>query len=185
MKKKSIDKRIYIALAVVIIFLVLIFITLLIYSIKNEPHDHGVMGINYAEDIADEPNLTFTNIGALEIYSSDSSKQIEIAKNFRRIFEDELPNLYNQIDDLDSSEYGDYYEDNKKSIESNFYDIDKKDFISLCKYIMSLESNLYTDYKNCDFQKGESGVNVICEYKNGEKIMFNFTLDKKLVYLAN
>lgn len=180
MKKKKENKKILIS---IIIILILIVISIVIILIKNQKKDERktIMGI-YDKTQEEVQSLRYSNLSEISVITEDSSEDIEIAKKFRNIFENNIPKLKADIDKLNDEEIEDYYNKNQKELKSNFYYIEKEDFKSLCNYIKGMKSNLEQDFDICDFKAIENKLEVSCSYKNGEKITFILSETSKIEF---
>lgn len=182
MKNKKKNKRKLIVLMGVVIIAIIIVIALLLAVRKKKEHPNQVMGI-YDETQENIPKLSYKNLNALELFGSDTTKQIDIAKNFRRIFENEIPMIFNATKELSEKEISQYYKENEKQLKSNMYEINEESFIQLCKKMQNMESSIGTDFTICDFSKINDSLNITCTYKNDEKIVLNLSRVKRLTFV--
>lgn len=182
MRNKKKNKRKLIILIGVFIIALILVITLLLILNQKEEHPNQIMGV-YDSTQENIPKLSYKNINALELFGSDTTKQIDIAKNFRRIFENEIPMIFNSTKELSDREISQYYKENEEQLKSNMYEIKEESFIKLCKKMKSMKSSVGTDFTLCDFSKENDSVNVTCTYKNDEKIVLNLSKLKRLTFV--
>lgn len=179
------SKKLKIVMISIIIFIILLIITI-VFVINNKKRKFEersrIMGV-YDQAQDSESHLKFTNISNLSLCTSDSARQVEIAKKFETIFEEEIPRIYNKIIKLDEKEIIAYYEENKDTLKNNLYNIEKEDFTKLSFKIKNMQSNLNNDYEICNFVKEENYVIVECKYKNGETIKFKLTKYQILTFI--
>ncbi len=83
------------------------------------------MGI-YDKNQEEVPSLKYSNLSEISVVVDESSSDVEIAKKFRTIFENNIPELKSDIQDLSDEEIEGYYEQNQKEIKSELYYIEKK-----------------------------------------------------------
>lgn len=183
MKKNKKEKNKKILISIIVLILIIICIVTIIL-IKNKKKDKtlAIMGI-YDKTQEEVPSLKYSNLSEISIIAEDSTEEIEIAKKFRTMFESNIPKLKNDIENLSEEKIDNYYEENQKEIKQDFYYIEKEDFKLLCNQVKKMSSNLEQDFDICDFQaNGDNKINITCSYKNGEKITFILTSNKKLEY---
>ena len=83
------------------------------------------MGI-YDKNQEEVPSLKYSNLSEISVVVDESSSDVEITKKFRTIFENNIPELKSDIQDLSDEEIEGYYEQNQKEIKSELYYIEKK-----------------------------------------------------------
>lgn len=179
-KKKENNKKILIPIIVLILIIICI-VTVIVIKNQNKSTTPEIMGI-YDKTQDEVPHLKYSNLSEISTIMEDS-EEIEIAKKFRNIFENDIPKLKNDIQDFSAEEINDYYEENQKEIKQDFYYIEKEDFELLCNKLKEMTSNLEQDFDVCDFKSnGNNKIEVTCSYKNEEKITFMLSSNKKLEY---
>ena len=180
-KKKENNKKILIS---IIVILILITISILaIILIKNTKKDDktAIMGI-YDKNQEEVPSLKYSNLSEISVVVDESSSDVEIAKKFRTIFENNIPELKSDIQDLSDEEIEGYYEQNQKEIKSELYYIEKESFKSLCNHLKEMKTNLNQDFDICEFRAIDNKLEVTCKYKNGERITFILSEASKIEF---
>ena len=181
-KKKENNKKVLITIIIILILIIISIVTIIVIKSKNKNNTTAIMGI-YDKTQEEVPSLKYSNISEISTITEDSTEEIEIAKKFRTIFENNIPKLKVSIESFNEEEINAYYEENQKEIKQDFYYIEKEDFKLLCKQLQEMTSNLEQDFDICDF-KANCGnkIDVTCSYKNGEKIAFTLSSSKKIEY---
>ena len=116
-KKKENNKKILIS---IIVILILITISILaIILIKNTKKDDktAIMGI-YDKNQEEVPSLKYSNLSEISVVIDESSSDVEIAKKFRTIFENNIPELKSDIENLSDEQIENYYDKNQKEIKA-------------------------------------------------------------------
>ena len=137
-KKKENNKKILIS---IIVILILITISILaIILIKNTKKDDktAIMGI-YDKNQEEVPSLKYSNLSEISVVIDESSSDVEIAKKFRTIFENNIPELKSDIENLSDEQIENYYDKNQKEIKAEFYYIEKESFKSLCNHLKEMQ----------------------------------------------
>lgn len=174
MKNKKKLRKIIISIVILMILLIVAIICIIASKKSKSEAQSKIMGI-YDETQNSVPHLKFTNVTNLSLCSSDKTSQVEIAKKFRSIFEEEIPNIYGNINGLNENQIRSYYRSHEETIKSGIYNIEENDFVKLCNKIQSMKSNLNTDFSVCDFSIKDNYVIAECKYQNDETIKFKLT----------
>jgi len=179
-KKKENNKKILIS---IIILLILITVGIVIILIKNQKKDDrtAIMGI-YDKTQEEVPSLKYSNLSEISVVIDESSSDVEIAKKFRTIFENNIPRLKSDIENLSDEQIENYYDKNQKEIKVEFYYIEKESFKSLCNHLKEMQSNLNQDFDICEFKAIDNKLEVTCNYKNGEKVTFILSEASKIEF---
>lgn len=179
MKKNKKIRKIFTYLMIVLI-IVLIAILMAINTIKEkeEQKRHRVMGVDFSGTIH---SLKVSNLSTLESFvGAENNKGVKVAKKFRDFFTVEVPEIKKNLQNF--QDYSEYYQIIHDKLKIHYFDIDEESFINLCKKISSMESNLETEYDNCNFSLSEDKnmIVVTCSYQNGEKLVIQMNYNEEI-----
>lgn len=177
MKEKT--KKLIIICIIILIIIICMLLAIKLKIFIYRKNSNQIMGIDVNENT---PSLKYTNISNLYIFSGDEINQIEIAKEFENIFENEIPKIFENTKSFDEIQIREYYNQNIDNIENTFFSIDEENFLKLVLKLKTMKCNLNHDYQICDFKLEDDNlsVNIICSYNDGEKIILNLSKEMKL-----
>lgn len=180
-KKKENNKKILISIIIILILITISIVTIILIKSTKKTETKSIMGI-YDKTQEEVPSLKYSNLSEIAVIADKSSEDIDIAKKFRTIFENNIPELKSNIQNLSDEEIENYYDQNQKEIKAEFYYIEKESFKLLCNHLKEMQSNLNQDFDICDFKAIDNKLEVTCNYKNGEKITFILSATSKIEF---
>lgn len=184
-------KRILLILIILVIILILTLVFIKIYNTQEmaqKRYGYEIQAIykDENEEIIEEKNIRFINVEALMGFKGELPVST-MTKRIKQVFLEKIPDYIEKTKNFTAEEIATYYDNNPRQIAIDLNIIEKESFINMIEGIMSVKSDLKTEFETCEFQKGTENVFVKFTYLNNEVIEFeivgnsskNFSLNFK------